>query len=176
MDALWDDYLQYLIWRCGLQKMSRYSRLFEILHRTKFDFVLERDDNREDDGIELRDDYDIPDDYEEIVIENFFDKDCSVMEMLVGLAIRVDDEFIGDPAEEHPEEFFMEMLENLGLLVYKGNRYREDDVVRILRRWMDREFDRKGVGSPFPLKKRCRDQRKVEIWDQMNAYISENYA
>lgn len=175
MEELWDDYLQYLIWRGGLQKMTRYSRLFEILHDIKFTWVIERDDNREDDGVELRDDYDIPDGYSEEEDEAFMAHWCSVLEMMIGLAIRVDDEFIGDPAEEHPEDFFMEMIENLGLNIYKGNRYREDDVIKIVRRWLNREFDRKGNGSPFPVRRDRRDQRKLEIWDQMNSYINENY-
>lgn len=176
VEELWDDYLQYLIWRGGLQRMTKYGRLFEILHNIKFTWLIERDDNREDDGVELRDYYDIPrSEYSVEESEEFMDHWCSVLEMLIGLSIRVDDEIIGDPAEEHPEDFFMEMIKNLGLDIYKGDRYRENDVIKIVKKWMDRKFDRNGNGSPFPVKKDHRDQRKLEIWDQMNSYINENY-
>lgn len=176
MDELWDDYLLYLIWRGGLQNMTKYSRLFEILHNIKFIWLIDRDENREGDGIELRDDYEYHNEtLEDKDIVNFMDHWCSVLEMMIGLSIRVDDEFIGDPADEHPEEFFMEMIENLGLDVYKGKRYREEDVIKIVRKWLERKFDRNGNGSPFPVKNDCRDQRKLEIWDQMNSYIYENY-
>lgn len=174
MDELWDDYLQYLIWRGGLQRYVKYGRLFEIMHDINFNCILERDDNRYDDGVELRDEYTIPDDYYDFINE-FMNRPCSVLEMLLGLAIRVDDEFIGDPAEEHPEIFFMEMIKNLGLDRFKGDRYRDVDVVKIVLRWINREFEKDGRGSPFPIKYDCRDQRYLEIWDQMNVYISENY-
>lgn len=175
MDELWDDYLQYLIWRCGLQKMTRYGRLFGILHHINFEYVLERDDNRDGDGVELRNKYEIPYGFSVELEEAFYTQKCSVLEMLIALAIRVDDEFIGDPAEEHPEEFFMVMIKNLGLDKFNGNRYREDDVIRIIDRWMRRDFEKDGCGSPFPMKYDRRDQRDLEIWEQMNGYISENY-
>lgn len=174
MDELWDDYLQYLIWRCHLEYMRKYSRLFACLHAIPFTWTLDRDDNREADGIELRDGYSIPSEYSKYEDE-FRDHWCSVLEMLIALAIRVDDDLIGDPAEEHPEEFFMVMIRNLGLDIYKGNRYSKEDVIKIVDRWLWREFDRSGRGSPFPLKYVRTDQRKVEIWDQMSSYVSENY-
>lgn len=174
MEELWDDYLQYLIWRCRLERMTQYGRLFNILHNIDFKYVIERDENRYADGVELRDEYEIPNEYIDYD-DDFFMKACSVFEMLIALAIRVDDEFIGDPSDECPDEFFMEMIKNLGLNRFKGNRYREDDVIKIINRWIRREFDRDGTGSPFPLRKTHEDQRKVEIWDQMNAYLSENY-
>lgn len=175
LDELWDDYLEYLIWRCGLQKFAKYGKLFEILHNIEFTYILDRDGNRHDDGADLRFDYNIPDCFNENLDEDFYSHWTSVLEMLIALAIKVDDEIIGDPSEEHPEEFFMKMIDNLGLLKYKGNRYKEDNVIKIIDRWLNREFDRDGNGSPFPIKYNHRDQREVEIWDQMNAYISENY-
>lgn len=175
MDELWDDYLQYLIWRGGLQKMTKFGRLFEILHHINFEYILERDENREGDGVELRDDYSIPYCFDVELEEAFYDQKCSVLEMLIALSIRVDNEIIGDPSKEHPEKFFMEMIENLGLDIFKGNQYRDADVIKIVRKWIDRKFNKNGIGSPFPLRYDCRDQRKLEIWDQMNAYISENY-
>lgn len=174
MEELWDDYLEYLIWRCGIQNKRSYGRLFYILHNLEFDYVLERDDNRAEDGMELRDYYVIPDEYI-YLSDRFMNRACSVLEMLIGLAVRVDDEIIGDPAEEHPEEFFWKMIKNLGLDKFKGNRYSENDVIYIVNRWMNRGFEKDGRGSPFPIKYDTRDQRSLEIWDQMNSYINENY-
>lgn len=175
MDEIWDDYLLYLIWRGRLSGFKKYGKLFEILHNIEFTWLIDRDENRESDGIELRGNYDIPyeiDERDEIEFENHW---CSVLEMLIGLSIRVDDEFIGDPAEEHPEIFFMEMIKNLGLDIYKGSRFRKKDVHVIIEKWLNREFDKDGRGSPFPIKKDHRDQRNLEIWDQMNSYIFERY-
>lgn len=174
MEELWDDYLNYLIWRCHLDDDRGYEKLFWILHNTNFLYMLDRDDNRSADGIELRDDYEIPYEYKKYKYE-FMDRPCSVLEMLIGLAIRVDDNIIGDPAEEHPEEFFWKMIDNLGLDKFKRNRYEDHDVTKILEKWMLRKFDKNGRGSPFPIKYDHRDQRKLEIWDQMNTYVSEEY-
>lgn len=175
MDELWDDYFQYLIWLCRLEKEDAYAHLFEVLHHIDFTWILDRDDNRDEDGLDLRDDYTPPDDFDTETIESFYEQKTSVFEMLVALSIRVDNEYIGDPIEEHPEIFFMEMIKNLGLDCFKGKRYRDQDVIKIIKIWLDRKFKKNGVGSPFPVRKDSRDQRKLEIWDQMNSYISENY-
>lgn len=175
MNELWDDYLEYLIWRGNLERFKKLGHLFEILHNIEFRYIIERDGNRDADGMNLRDGYNIPDGYSNKQIEEFMDRRTSVLEVLIALAIRVDDDYIGDPGEEHPEEFFLEMLENLGLWAFKGKRYKEEDVRRIIDRWLDRDFTRKGVGSPFPLHYCERDQRDLEIWDQMKAYVNENY-
>lgn len=175
MDELWDNYLKYLIYEYGLDHFPQYGKLFDILHHMEFVWFIDRDDNREDDGVRLRDDYKIP--YELLEYEDeFMDHWCSVLEMLIALAVRVEDEFIGDPNDEHPESFILEMLNNLELCIYKGYGYRKEDVIKIVDRWLNRRFKKDGYGSPFPVKYDPRDQRKMEIWDQMNSYISENYA
>lgn len=174
MDELWEDYLQYLIWRCNLQKERGMERIFETLHDLEFTYVMDRDENRYADGVELRDDYEIPDCFMDLEDE-FLDRNCSVLEMLIALSIRVDDDFIGDPAEPHPEDFFIEMIENLKLDRYSGRSFYEKDVIKIIQRWLERRFNQDGCGSPFPLRHDKRNQRDLEIWDQMNSYISENY-
>lgn len=174
MEELWDDYRQYLIWLCRLEKMRHYEDLFEILHDTTFTYTLERDENREGDGYALRDDYMIPAEFE-VYREDFNHQRCSVFEMLIGLAIRVDREYIGDPAEPHPEKFFMEMIKNLGLDRYRYFEPNRDNIVKKLEEWMNREFSRDGRGSPFPVKHDVRDQRKLEMWDQMLSYLNKEY-
>lgn len=174
MEELWKDYLQWLIWRCGLERKTDHTELFESLHDIDFIYCLGRDENREIDGLDLRDQYEIPD-----VFNNFSPyfsrKKCSVMEMLVALAIRVDDDITGDPGEEHPEDFFMEMIKNLGLSRFRNGRCKEKDVRQIVDQWIKRKFSPNGKGSPFPVKHDSRDQRDLEIWDQANSYISEHY-
>lgn len=173
-NEMWDDYLEWLIWRCGLEKEQRFNRLFEILHNINFVFYMGRDENREIDGFDLREKYEIPDVYLDFE-EDFINRECSVMEMLVALSIRVDSDIIGDPGEENPSEFFIKMLENLGLDRFEGERFKRVDVCYIVDRWLRRGFDHNGYGSPFPVKMDHRDQRKLEIWDQVNSYINENY-
>jgi hypothetical protein len=48
-------------------------------------------------------------------------------------------------------------------------------VDKILNRILDRTYKRDGIGGLFPLKHPKKDQRRVELWYQMNAYLVENY-
>ena len=72
------------------------------------------------------------------------------------------------------------MLENLGLdglsddnWVYPDSDFRVKDIII---RMLDRTYTRNGFGGLFPLTDgRCEDQRKIEIWKQMNTYFIEKY-
>lgn len=178
MEELWEDYLQYLIWLCHLEKFRNHTKLFEELHDSEFYYSIERDENRAGDGMELREGYNIPHDItfgERDLRIYFVERPCSVLEMLIGLAIRVDEEYLGDPSDPHPEDFFWEMIKNLGLDGYTDGRFDVGSVERRVSMWLDRQFTKNGLGSPFPVYDDDRDQRNLEIWDQMNSYINEKY-
>lgn len=181
-EELWEDYLQYLIWRGHLEKFRGYEELFKLLQNIEFTWLIERDENRAGDGMELRDDYNVPHDIvfgERDIQIYFMEHPCSVLEMLIALAIRVDEEYLGDPADPHPEDFFWEMIKNLDLDCFTNKALQKSskaDVIQtIIRVWMDRCFAKNGLGSPFPVYNDDRDQRNLEIWDQMNSYINEKY-
>ncbi len=151
---------------------NRYMSLFRTLDDIPFEYVLDRDENREFDGAGLRDDYER--EYSKIYDQEW----VSVLEVLIALSIRVDNEYIGDPDDPHPEYFFMEMIGNLGLRDFRGNELNAketESVIKIVEQWLYRTFCKDGHGSPFPVKEDHRDQRNVEIWDQMISYIDENY-
>lgn len=168
----WDDYRNWLVTICQFNDRN-YKRLIDHLHNTPFEYILKRDKDREMDGLYLRRRY------ESITETNCsFDsvKPCGVLEMLVALAIRIDDEYIGSPFEPHPEIPFKEMLDNLDLYpVYDDRCYNEHRVDCNIRLWLRREFFSSGHGSTFPLRHPTCDQTNIPIWSQMMAYISENY-
>lgn len=177
MDELWDDYFLFLISEYGLnnRKGRSRSKLLEMLHNIPFRYIIERDENRAADGQELRNHYLIPDEYEEYS-EEFMNRDCSVFEMLIALAVRMDDEYVGDPSNPLPEEMFWEMIRNLDLYDIININFDNVKIINIVNRWLDRDFTKKGRGSIFPIYgSDFEDQREIEIWDQMNAYIYENY-
>lgn len=167
---IWEDYCDWLVEKVDFDG-ENYSKLVELLHNTPFIFLLERDEDRVDDALALRDEF-----FSEFGLKyGDFDRGCSVLEVLVALACRLDAEYIGDPADPHPEMIFEEMLENLGLLRFKDRRFESNRVEEIVDRWIDRDFDFDGVGSPFPLLDARRDQREVTLWSQAMKYVSENY-
>lgn len=170
MNSLWTEYGQWLLNRVGFHKRN-YSILMKHLHNSPFEPMMERDENRSADGTMLRGDF-----FSDIGVSgDFLDRECSVLEMLVGLSIRIDEEYIGNPAEPHPEIIFWKMICNLGLNRYIDKIFEYDAVFEILKTWILREFSFDGRGSIFPLKYPETDQRNCEIWSQMQAYLDENY-
>lgn len=169
-DKQWDEYGVWLLHRVGFHKKN-YILLMEELHKCPFEFFIEHDDNRAGDGISLRDEYGAELGFSGVS----FSQNCSVLEMLVALAIRIEDEYTGNPEDEHPEKIFWEMICNLKLDQFTDRAFQEEDVYLILKKWITRDFNKNGYGSIFPLKHTNRDQTKVEIWSQMNEYLMENY-
>lgn len=170
--SLWEVYEDWLLEKMGFD-LDGYDRMLDQLHRIPFRNNYKLDSNRIGDAIYLREEF-----LEEKRLNpNSLDyyEDGYVLEILVALAIRVDDEYIGDPAHPHPERFFWEMICNLGLDQFTDRRYSEDEIFDITVRWMCRSYRKNGEGSIFPVKKPSRDQRSIEIWDQMQEYLRENY-
>lgn len=138
----------------------------EVLHSIPYRYVMDIDSNRYKDGISLRYKY-----MEEAVIPVAFygeEVGCSVLEMLASMAIKCSTNVMG----ETPGYWFWDWINNLspGL---NDSRY---VLIERVNRWLDRDFDSKGFGSPFPLRKMrdIYDQRLVNSWDQMCGYLSEN--
>lgn len=170
------DYFQ---WLCGLVNLDRgYWILARKLHDKEFYWTVPNDDNRAADGQRLRDIFE-----DETLYSDYtcLEGACSVLEMMIGLSIRIED-ILCDPDDEEclkAPEAFWEMLENLGLDEFNDMDFsRLNDgckVDEILIALLERSYDRSGRGGLFPLKSARKDQRKVEIWYQMSTYLLENY-
>lgn len=167
MDKTWNGYKNTLLTTVGVDLWHRrnYKSLFDHLHNREFIWLIDRDENRADDGLTLR----------RRLRYDFGNRPCSVLEMLVALSIRGDDEIFGDPADPRPGDFFWEMIENLALENMTEKKFNPERIDRILDRWMNREFFPDGRGSIFRVKFNIQDMRDLEIWDQMNCYVSERY-
>ena len=169
---LWDEYGIWLVNHVRFRKRG-FTQLMEKLHDTEFIYILDRDRNRADDGISLREEF-----YREKDVDlGVYDHrdDCSVLEMLVALAERITDEYIGNPDDLRPDLIFWDMITSLGLGHMDDRRYNNQEVNYKLHRWMYRDFDYDGRGSIFPIENPRRDQREIEIWAQMNEYLMERY-
>jgi hypothetical protein len=155
-----------------------YYILVKCLHQKAFSWIIPNDDNRAMDGIKLREEY---------LNRNggtavgFVKRDpCSIFEMLIALARRMDFE-LGDPNDpkDRTYKYFWILIENLGLNEYTDDNYAEAkyefNLDNIIDTFLDRTYFGNGVGGLFPLKYPHEDQRDIEIWYQMNAYLDENY-
>jgi hypothetical protein len=102
---------------------------------------------------------------------------CSYLELLVGLAKRMSFLMHGEE-NSHTEYYFWRMIRNLDLTrcndakwnEMNGEFFVDDAVFRV----NERCFCADGSGGLFPLRNYERDQRGVEIWYQMQAWLMEN--
>lgn len=147
-----------------------YWQLARQLYQTEFIYTVDNDDNRASDGQELRTEF-LYENHIDDVDHNWMALECSVLEMLIALANRAAFE-----TDEEPIEWFWRFLDNVGLRditdeVFdpEASNFIEDTMQRVLKR----EYDRKGNGGLFPLKKTRYDQRKLELWYQLSSYILE---
>ena len=180
MTSIKQDYFQWLCEMVHSDGPSQsYGMLLKLLHGIPFLAVLTQDLNRADDGIRLRHEYEMyhflgGDDYE---LEKMRP---TVLEVLIGLAYRMED-IMYDPEEGDQTIFrFWQLIANLGFEGYTDDAFADRQwstpmVRKRIEKWMNREFCRNGVGSPFPLKHCRRDQRRVELLYQMNYYLEEAY-
>lgn len=168
------DYYNWLAEAVGVnQQYNSYWLLLKALHKREFIPMIPNDQNRAIDGTNLRVDW-----MNEVGIDDTMalDGPCSMLEMLIGLAIRM--EFACD--EKTMRGWFWVILDNCGLSRYADEAYYDLRgvvvVPQILDKIIKREYHRNGQGGLFPLRHPNGDQKRVEIWYQMNAYILENYS
>ena len=168
--------IDYFDWMYNLVCQNRYSenisfkKLFSYLNDTKFTYSIRMDLNRAKDGTELRRRY-----ANEFKIANIYDRicgPCSVLEMMIALAIRceetiMDDENFGD----RTDQWFWDMMKNLGLGHMDDDEFDEEYVSDVITRFLNRDYEPDGRGGLFFVRNCDIDLRDVEIWIQMLWYL-----
>jgi hypothetical protein len=76
--------------------------------------------------------------------------------------------------------WFWQMLENLGLAhisdkLYSSGPRMDSFIDNVIDRLIYRRYSPDGHGGLFPLEFPHEDQRGVELWYQLNAYLIERY-
>lgn len=163
IDLLDDSYLK-----------EHYEKLMEKLFTTEFTWVMSFDENRAKDGLRLRKDFAkrMGLDCQESPNLGAFEA-CSVLEMLIGLARRAENDILWNPdVGDHTGPLFWEMIENLHLDIYDDFNWFEDEVDEILSIFLERKYAADGDGNAFKLDRS--DPRKLDLWLQLNRYIIEH--
>jgi len=171
---------EYFHWLCDLIEVNApdksYWFLANDLHRREFFWLISNDDNRANDGRNLRDLFADDEKYDDIEPIN---GPCTVLEMLIGLAMRMDGIMADLDNTNRTSKWFWEIITNVGLDKFNDDVYFElngeiniNTAIDII---LERTYRRNGKGGLFPLKFNKKDQRKVEIWYQMSEYLLENY-
>lgn len=156
---------------------THYSRLFKHLNSIDFYYNIPMDANRYEDGIELRYQFGRDMNYDNRLIANCLDDHpCSVLEMMVALAVRCEEQIIyDDEVDNQAGLIFWDMLDNLDLISMDDYNYRPWYVDNVITKLLDREYERNGNGGLFTLKDCDEDVRDIEIWYQMCRYINAIY-
>ena len=170
-----NEYLDFLCNVVG--RAYEYDKLLAHLHRIEFYSLVPNDDNRGVDGEQLR----------TIFIDEVGPQGstslpkgpCTVLEMLIGVAYRLEFELLGGRFERPASDWFWILIENLELEWCDNVLYsRLDSVGEVderVKNLLERNYGTDGHGGLFPLKRATKDQRRIEIWYQMSSWLLENY-
>lgn len=172
---------EYFDWLCGLVCRNRYSgdtsfdKLLTYLHSTEFTYSIIMDENRADDGIEMRYRYALylgRDPLDTIDIMEMLAGPCSVLEMMIALAMRCEEETMDDAAYgDRTGQWFWGMVVNLGLGSMIDSRFDRRYVEEVVDRFLNREYEPDGRGGLFAIRNCHRDLREVDYWYQLNWYL-----
>ena len=168
---------RYFNWMYDKVVGSKYSyrKLLRRLYEIPFIYILPMDENRKEDGIDLRYRFGYEQHIPDKNIANELDTDdCSVLEVMVSLAIHCEEDVMDDPDKgNRTSMWFMNMISNLGLSGMDDRRYDQRLVDSHIDIFLHRKYEPDGRGGLFHLEHCADDLRNVQIWYQMNWYLNE---
>lgn len=173
LSGLYFDWMYQLV--VGNRCPKSYRELFSKLNDTEFIYLIPMDGNRAEDGIDLRYRFGRENGYDDAVVAALLDNvPCSVLEMMIALSIRCEEQIMEDPdIGDRTGKWFWEMISSLGLKSMDDDRYDEENADDILTRFLNREHAANGKGGLFTVTDPTVDMRDVEIWYQLWAYLRE---
>jgi hypothetical protein len=167
-EPLEETYFKWLYGRIA-DSDDPYWSLALQLHKKEFLWFVPNDDNRIEDGRELR--YDFAYTTGTQLTPAWHSFPVSTLEVLIGLAIRLEFQL-----DESLDFWFWQMIDNLNLMEITDDKY-DDRSRELVDETLDtliwRTYLYSGEGGLFPLEDPQEDQRKVELWYQMSAYVIE---
>jgi len=153
--------------------MSSYWLVCVRMHELPFKALVPHDDNRIAEGAELRAEFMDTTGLEILDWVVLMFPDATVFEVLVALAKRAN-----LMIEMTEQKWFQIFLQNLKLDLYSDwycAHHSTGRINRILGHFNDRTYRYSGHGGGlFPLTKPPADQRQVELWYQMGAFMTEH--
>lgn len=165
-----NDYVEWMYDCIGDYQTKSYKRLFLELNTIQYRYINAKDKNREGDAFALRCKYCRENNVDMWVVP------CTVLEMLVALALRCEEQIMSDPAYgNRTGQWFYTMIGNLGLATLCDDREWTNkerlEVYTAVNRFMNNEYAANGKGGLFYIPRTPYDLRQVEIWYQMCWYL-----
>lgn len=175
-EPLDEQYLRWLYSQVASVRLKNPARtywsLLRHLYSKEYVWLVANDDNRVEDGRDLRSEF--RQTHEIQMDQSWMNMGCSMLEMLIGLSRRLNFELEHDGGVGY---WFWHMMENLKLDQYSDAYYQNTFTKEIVNDILDaviwRTFDPDGRRGLFPLDHPREDQRDVEVWYQLSAYLLE---
>ena len=166
---------KYINWLRGLVERPGpfYHILFGMAWETFYEYHIPNDDTRAEDGLKLRERFELE---SSLKLPDF--GECRILEFLIALAIRLNESVYDYRNPDQTSYWFWQLIKNLQLDTYNNN-YSFDNIhfyiEQVFIRLNERLYAFNGdAGGLFPLEESTEDQRDVEVWYQMMAYLGEN--
>lgn len=169
------EWMYRLVYNENRFKRSTYRKLLIHLHTIDFYYTIGMDGNRAEDGVGLRYRFGYEFEYADSMIAEYLDnRCCSVLEMMIALAIRCEENIMSDrEAGDRTEKWFWDMIANLGLTGMTDREYIKSYVDHVISKFLNREYKENGEGGLFTVKHSKNDFRTAEIWYQMCWHLDE---
>lgn len=169
------DWLYGLVCKDRFSDRISYKKLLMLLHNIEFRYSIPFDENRADDGFNLRyrfarhegAKYGLTPN----AVTNYLNDECSVLEMMIALAIRCEDVMDNPHVGDRTKQWFWGMVTNLGLGAMDDGNFDKRKATDIVNRFLDRQYSPDGAGGLFTIYKCPRDVREMEIWHQCCWYL-----
>lgn len=174
-NAIVDDYYDWLCSFVYNRSRSKYEyisyeKLLYRLHHIEFRYIHPMDENRERDGVDLRWRFTLDRGYPDI--PDCLDDPCSVLEMMIALALRCEETIMDDPRYgNRTAHWFWTMCHSLGIGSESDAAYDEQHVDDVIETFLNRKYKPDGKGGLFWIRRCEYDLRELEIWHQLNCYI-----
>lgn len=173
-----DDYLDWMYCLVSDDRPNKnlsYRSLFQLLYETPFTYVMSMDENRAEDGRDLR---------YRFCYETHYDREracyylntypCSVLEMMIALALRCEEHIMDNPdIGNRTGKWFWDMINSLRLGFMNDKRFDADYAKERLYTFLYRRYQHNGAGGLFIVNNPNYDMRTIEIWYQMHYYLNE---
>lgn len=159
----------YFEWLFNLVCKDRYSdrisfrKLLQYLHNVEFTYSIPKDSNRAADGVDLR---------YRFTSRQCLWGPCSVLEMMIALAIRCEEDTMNDPRYgDRTAQWFWGMINSMELGGMTDANFDEEYVANSVNRLLKRQYAPNGKGGLFTIRNCQYDLRNVEIWHQLCYYL-----
>lgn len=164
-----NDYFDWLYFTVvSPDERYSYRKLLSALHTIEFKHFIEYDENRAFDGVNLRWYY-VEDGGDDHILS--WKESCTVLEMLVALAMHMDNIVGDDYGKIDIFKWFWLMIENLDLAWMTDDKFDKRYVIDRVNMFMTRTYEPDGDGNIIYIPDCEEDLRQIEIWQQMCWYL-----